>query len=822
MSTASRAGLPRPLDTASALSVVELAVGVFVLSFGVLLTEISFTRVFSYAISYHFAYLTVATALLGFGSAGSVLAAFPGFLGDARTRLVSSSAVAGIAVAGTLAYSSFARFDPRAVGHDPAAMAGLALYYVVVAVPFFCAGVAVCTVLSERPRQIARLYGADLAGAALGCAASVPLIWLLGTPAVVVVGAAAIAASGITYARGSRRLASIAVAGVTISVLVGIAAAMLGPFPPSPDKFLSAFLRDPDAIHLFERWTPISRVDVVGWRRTETSWKGSYNVVGVGDRFEGRGPEFRMVGYDGGSFAVMYEWNGDSTSLDMFRHHLMALPYQTLAAPRTAIIGLGGGADALAALANGAGRITGIELNPVTVELGRERFKGFNGGLFVSPRLDVVTDEARHWMDASDDRFDLIVLNGIDTLSALSTGAYVLAESYLYTVDAFTTYLEHLTPAGMYALYSFDNFGVAGPTMIVLRFTATLEAALRNLGVASPEQNLVVIATRGTTPLVAMLAKRTPFSAPELDALTRYADAEGFSFWYRPDRLVDHQVARFLRMSAEERSTFIANHYLRFDPATDDSPFFFNFYKWDAVVKRRADDAGTTPATGQRMLLVMLVQAVVFSVVMILAPLQRLRSRARVRKPLRMIVYFAALGLGFILLEIAILQRFVLFLGNPTYSLSIVLFSLLVFTGMGSLLSGVGDAPARRKLTSAAVALVILVAAFELGAHRVFGAFLGASLPLRIGLTMMMLAPFGLVLGFFFPLGIRRIEAIDRELVPWAWAINGCSTVVGTVAAVMLAMAYGFDVVAFVALAIYLVGVGALHSLGSPEATPSA
>jgi len=800
------------------LSLGELAAGVLILSFGVLLIEISFTRLFSYAISYHFAYLTIATALLGFGSAGSVLAAFPRFLGDARFRLVLSAAIAGVAAVGTLAFSSFARFDPRAVGHDPGAMVGLAAYYLVVTVPFFFAGLAVSTVLAQRPEHVGRLYGADLAGAALGCAGSVPLIWMVGTPAAVVAGAAAIAASGLVYARGSRRLASVAAAGLVLTGALG-AATVVRPFPPSPEKFLSLFLSSSDAIHLFERWTPLSRVDAVGWRRSESSWRGGYGIAGVGQRFKGRGPEFRMIGYDGGSFAVMYEWNGDPSSLEMFRHHLMALPYQVLEKPRGAIIGLGGGADALAGIANGVGPMTGIELNPVTVELGRRQFRDFNGGLFVSPRLDVVAAEARHWMDATDARFDLIVLNGVDTLSALSTGAYVLAESYLYTVEAFTSYLQHLTPDGIYALYSFDNFGVAGPTVIIVRFAATLAAALRELGVESPARHVVIVASRGSTPLVATLVKRTPFTTEEVGALARYAAAEGFEFWHRPDQALDQRVARFLAMSDEERRAETARHHLRLDPATDESPFFFNFYKWGAVAMRRADDAGTTPVTGQRMLLVMLTQAVAMSLVMILAPLRWLRGRTAVRAPLRLIVYFAALGLGFILLEIGILQRFVLFLGHPTYSLSVVLFSLLLFTGAGSLVSQVGGGSVGRRLVLASVALVIVVATFELGARHVFAALLDARLAVRVAVTVAMLAPFGLVLGLFFPLGIRHVGAVDPALVPWAWAINGCSTVIGTIAAVMLGMAYGFPVVVLSALAIYLVGAAALLSLGPSAET---
>jgi hypothetical protein len=496
----------------------------------------------------------------------------------------------------------------------------------------------------------------------------------------------------------------------------------------------------------------------------------------------------------------------------------MAAPYRVREHPRTLIIGLGGGADALAGLANGVGQMTAVELNPVTVRLGSRDFRDFNGDLFNSPRLEVVTGEARHWVESHDEKFDLIVLNSIDTLSALSSGAYVLAESYLYTVEGFRSYLERLAPGGVYALYSFDNFGIAGPSFIITRFAATLERALASLGVAEPARNIVVLAGQGSTPLVATLVKREPFTAEELAHLDDLARTEGFQFWHRPDVPVEHPVDRFLRMPPAERQAFMRAHYLRFDPATDLSPFFFNFYKWRSVVVRSPDDTGTTPATGQKMLLVMLVQAIVISAAMIVWPLRRLRTSAAAPLSRAAIAYFSALGLGFILLEISLLQRFVLFLGFPTYSLSVVLFALLLSTGTGSLLSARVFGGGRVQPITAAIVLAVLVAAFELFAPAVFHATLPASLAERIAISVAMIAPIGLVLGVFFPAGIRIVEATDARLVAWAWAVNGCTTVIGTILAVMLAMAAGFRVASLAAVLLYLCGATAMSAAARSRA----
>jgi len=792
------------------LSLARASAGIFLTSLGVLTIEIALTRIFSYAINYHFAYLTIATGLLGFACAGAVLAAFPTLWLPLPRRLVLASSGAGLAAVFTLAFSSVIRFDPGLVSRDPRAMAILTTYYLVVAAPFFLAGVAVATVLAFRPERVGRLYACDLLGAGLGCALSVPLIWMLETPAVVVCGALALATAALPFGGRSPRLRALSVAGVALAFACGALTLRFGPFPPSPGTFLSTFLRTTGVEHMYAQWTPISRVDAVGWRKSEDSWRSTYNIAGVGASFTARGPEFRMIGYDGRSFAVMYADRGDPAALEMFRHHILATPYRLFDDPSLLIIGLGGGADALAAIANGVTRMTAIELNPVTVRLGKREFAAFNGGLFDRAGIEVVTAEARHWVESTPAAYDLIVLNSIDTLSALSSGAYVLAESYLYTVEAFTAYLSHLKPGGIYALFSFDNNGLAGPTFIIQRFVSTLVAALGRLGAEDPKRQLVVLASAGTVPLVSVLVKRTPFEAAELGAIGDFAAREGFGFWHRPDRPVDHQVASFLWMSDAERRQFLDRHYLQLTPATDRSPFFFNFYKWRSVLRRDPNDTGLTPSTGQRMLLVMLIEAVVLTVIVIFGPLARLHARAPVRKPWGFVAYFAALGIGFIFIEISLLQRFVLFLGFPTYSLSVVLFSLLTFTGVGSALSSRLERRLRTVALLTCALVTALVLLFLAGAPALFRATLRHGLAVRIALSVLTIAPFGMLLGLLFPIGVRLAQEADTRLVPWAWGLNGCTTVIGTIVAVMLAVTYGFDVVMLAGALIDLAGATAL------------
>jgi hypothetical protein len=287
-------------------------------------------------------------------------------------------------------------------------------------------------------------------------------------------------------------------------------------------------------------------------------------------------------------------------------------------------------------------------------------------------------------------------------------------------------------------------------------------------------------------------------------------EAEGFVFWQRPDREVDHQVGRFMWMGDHARKQMIASQSLRLDAPSDEAPFFFNFYKWGALLGGAPDSAASTPATGQRMLLVMVVQALIVSLVMIVWPLRRLDKASPVRKPLGFVLFFSALGIGFILLEISLMQRFVLYLGFPTYSLSVVLFALLTSTGIGSALTSRLKEPFAIKILPAAALVALAAIAFSALAPSLFSATLAQPLAVRVAISILVLLPLGIVLGTFFPLGIRTVETIDERLVPWAWAINGCTTVVGTIATVMLAMAYGFDVVMLVAVIVYVGGAIAL------------
>ena len=784
--------------------------GIAAAAAGVIVLEIGLTRIFSYTIWYHFAYLAISMALLGFGASGSFLTAFPGIV--ARRGFLSWASIA--AQLGTfvcLVVLSNVSLDPLALARDPGQLLRLVLYYVAVVIPFFAGGLLVAGPLMASPERVSRLYFWDLLGAGAACGLFVPLVWAIGTPAATACATLAFGAAAIAYAvpeiRARQAVIAAAVAALTVAHAVSAS------FTPAATKFVAQLLASPGAALGYHRWTPINRVDVVTFDPAPRT--GSYMGWGLSPRFAGEGPPFYMVGNDGDSCAVMYQWDGKPESLEFLRHHVISAPYLLLDEPDVLAIGLGGGVDALSAILHGARSFVGVEINPVTVHAGREVYAEWNGNVLNHPRVEPVVAEGRGFLRSRGSSYDLIEINSVDTLSALSTGAYVISESYLYTADAVGDYLDHLRPRGLFAMVVGDVVARGEAPRHTLRLASIVRRALDERGVAEPGRHVAVVASPENVPLVHTLVRNEPFDEAELAPLDEFVESRGFVYWHRPGRRFDTRVSQILTSPPAQLDAFYARHALNLRPTTDDSPFFFNFYKWRTLL---GDLAGArlsyqrAYATGQIVLLVMLVQSSLFAALLILLPLVRVprSGGGTALQRAAWLAYFSALGAGFILLEISFIQRFVLFLGYPTYSLTVVLLALLVSTGVGSWLTDRVRSGFEEKLPSRLVLLLAMVGAYLVAVPWIFDALLGAPLAVRIAVAISLLAPLGLVLGGFLPLGVRVLERTNRQLVPWAWAVNGCATVVGTILAVIGGMTWSFTTVALAACAIYAAGVAAL------------
>ncbi|HEY2775479.1 MAG TPA: hypothetical protein VGK20_15670 [Candidatus Binatia bacterium] len=796
-------------------------VSLLLTSAALLILEISLTRFFSYTIWYHLAYLTISMALLGFGSSGAILAAFPNLLARHGQRLlVGALLAASVFIVAGISFLAQFPIETQNLFLKPWQFSfSLFCYYGIVSTPFVLAGFAVGAPFSAWPSRMGRLYFCDLAGAAIGCACVTPLISLVGVPGLILSSSALLlmSAAALLWSGGSRRrgawLAATACVVLACSGTLGerlpitIASSKnLGPVDTSADT------THQDSEH-FHRWTPISRVDAWGWNQPSTGsfWTG----IGLSQSWTGVLPEVARLTYDGSNGSDIFSGRGDlARNFEMLDHHILTAPYVLLHAPDVLVIGVGGGIDIFNALEHHAHHVTGAELQPVTVDLLENRLRDFTGGIYHRDDVTLVASEGRHFVHKSDQRFDLVQITAVDTFAAQAAGAYVLAESYLYTVEAMQDYLAHLSPDGMVStvIGDFVTPGQAPP--LVTRLAMLGRRALERNGVADPAGHIVVavasVAGHGSQNEI-VLVRKSPFQASDIAALQKFLDANGFTMLYDPGSR-SGPLAALLAGNETERAAALESSIFNVEASTDENPFFYNVGKW-ANLSPDHTIFYIMPGSfvGQVVLILMVVQSTLIGVVLVLGPLLLgAREGLPASGAWAYLAYFLALGIGFMFVEISFVQKFVLFLGSPMYALSVTIFSLLLFSACGSLASTSWASRPRAALRRIAPLAAILIVAYALGLARVFDSALQLDIGWRIAISIAVQAPIGLVLGTFMPLGIATIAREHARLVPWAWGVNGVGSVAGTTLAVLIAMSAGFRTVSFLAAALYLVAATTL------------
>ena len=502
--------------------------------------------------------------------------------------------------------------------------------------------------------------------------------------------------------------------------------------------------------------------------------------------------------------------------------------YSLLEGPRVMVVEPGGGLDVLTALHHGASEVVGLVGNPLETHLLEGPLLQETAGLFADPRVTLIAGSPRGYLARDDRLYDIVVVSLGDAFRPVTSGAYSLREDYTYTTEAFRQYLRHLSSDGILMASRW----VQTPPSEELRLAATVVEALEALGVGDPGANVAAIRTLQT---LTLLAKMTPFTPVELRALREFTESRRIDLSYLPglgpedtnliyvlpDEVYFSGLNRL--MDPLDRGRYYDEQPFDVVPATDERPFFFHFFRWSQVpnVLARLGEAWE-PFGGAGFLVVLafLAVSVALSAVLIIAPLLARVSGesdgdARDRPIVwRSLVYFFALGLAFLWLELPLMQRFILLLAHPTYSFGLVLFAVLLFSGIGSILS-----PRLGKHRPWAVlALALLTVAYALGTGPAVDLMLALPLPARIALSVLTIAPLALLMGVPFPTGIAAIRRRRPGLVPWAWGANGYASVVGSVLATLMALSWGFTWVMLAAGIGYLVAWAALYPTFSEEA----
>ena len=790
-----------------------MLVGTALSSFAALLLELALTRLFSVVLFYHFAFLAISIALLGLGAGGVFAHLRKTQLARFETRPLVARLCGLNALIVPVLLVIVLRI-PVSLDISKANFLRLTAIYLASAVPFFVTGLEFSVVFARQAKHISPLYAADLAGAAVACLAIVPLLNWLGGPNTVLFTGACMGAAGMVWAIDNKARNSAAAR--TVFLLFLIAINYSGRF--FDIVYAKGGFRDSAWVE-FARWNAISRVEV------------------------DRQGDARAIVIDADASTYLMNVNPKDWQGTEWEKKLMSGPPALANVLRPhgdyAIIGPGGGVDVVRALANGSLSVTGIEINPIIANtIMRGRYADYVYHLYERPEVHIHVTDGRSFVRNSGQQFDVVQMTLVDTWASTAAGAFALSENSLYTVEAFREYFEHLKPDGMIAItrWEFQQPREA------LRVVSVAMQALHELGVTNTAGNFLVVSeghfNKDGIPVV-VLAKRTAFTPDELAQVRAHLAANPKLFLvYSPsdtnlttsNQLEHADVNAFAHLiQLNDPQGFAARYPYDVSPVTDNAPFFFFNLKLGQILRPAShqQEMDWKVNLGVAVLGMVLLISLLAVVMFLIVPLT-FGAQGQQQRPVRLL-YFVAVGLGYILVEIAFIQRFVLFLGHPVYALTVVVFLLLLASGAGSMVSRWWLAETARiwlPLALIAAGLLLYVAILPGLLNRL----VGLPFPVKLLVSAGLLIPLGFAMGMPFPTGLRALAtrlpteapvpktAAEKDdhgnLVEWAWAMNAASSVLGSVVAIIIAIQFGLNITLACGAAAYLVAlvlVGTLH-----------
>jgi len=780
--------------------------GLFLLAASSLAFEIVLTRIFSVGQFYHFAFMIVSLALLGYGASGTVLAIFPRIgRWDRRRALAWSSRLSSFAVVASYLFTQYVPFDSFRITREWWQTAILSLHYVALAVPFFCSGLVTGLMLAAHPQRANRTYAVNLVGSGVGCVVAVVLPGMVGAQGVVLLAAAmGIVAAAAFGAPASKALRARVWAGHGLAATVFVLGALAQPgfleIRLSPYKSLSHVLLYPDAEVGYQRWNGFSRVDVVRSEAIRSLPGGGFLCPDVPP------PQMGLT-VDGDDLSPISNLAPGFAMAEFTNCLLTALPYRLKPTADVLVLEPRGGFDVVVALAQGAWHVTAVEANPLVVEA-VEAQGSWAGDLYRDSRVSTIIEDSRSYVRRTQDQYDIVVVSLTSHQRPVTSGAYSLSENYRYTAEAFDEYLARLDDGGLLVVTRWLQMP---PSESIRAFALVVEALER----AGEDPRASVVALRSYQQML-IVAKRGAYEADELEAVREFANARAFDLPYFPgisaedtNRFNVLEEPIYYRMCSEivhttDRAGWYDAYNFDVRPPSDDRPFFDHFFTW-----RQAPDvlmmAGATwqpfGGAGYFVVLVLLALAIIAAGASILLPLA-VRRRHDIGRPAGLgayLTYFALLGLAYLLVEIPLFQQFILFLGQPAYAMATVLFALLVFSGIGSLIS------TRVSIGLVLGLLPLVVGLYAVGLPTILHSVLAMPQMVRVGIAVGTLAPPGILMGMPFPKGLALMEDTLPGLVGWAWGVNGALSVVASVVAALLALSAGFSTVLVLGAACYAV-----------------
>lgn len=732
-----------------------------------LLLELSLTRIFSVVFYYHFAFLAISIALFGLGAGGVFSYVVSGWKGGLFLKLGRLSAINSLLVVVALTVVLF-QTEQLTNWH-------LALIYFTTALPFFISGSIVSLAISETIEKVDRVYFFDLLGAAGGCLLLIPLLNHLGGPGTVLSAAVLFAAAAAVWHSMAGSITGRA-GSVAFSLLL-----VAFVFYNGANKVLDVKYAKGQKLRgeSFVKWNSFSRIAVAPEKDSGIP----------------------MIFIDADASTGIANFNYEHLP-ERDRHDLLeqgpGLPYDLRPGAKTLIIGPGGGWDVARALASGSHDITGVEINPIIANtIMRERFPALSGSLYLRPDVHIEVEDGRSFVRRSHDKYQVLQATLVDTWASTAAGAFALSENNLYTTDAFVDYLSHLTGDG---IATFTRWGFEPPRES-LRLVGLAMEALRTLGENEPWRHIIVGregSVKGWGARDTVLIARKPFSQADLDRARVAISKASMQAVYLPGMLPGggngHEFADLLR-SPNPRE-YERSYQFDISPVTDNRPFFFYTVQprdiWSFLQNASRDTADYKINRAVPLLFGLMAISLVATLVILALPPVILGARLPRQKGVPgFLLFFLFIGAGYILIEVALIQKFVLFLGHPTYALTVVIFSLLISSGLGSYFSRQWLQGRHASLLRVLGVIAVLVALLGALTSSVLTPLVGLPLSIKMLVTVLMIAPAGFAMGMPFPTGLRLLEQWHKPSLRWAWSLNAASSVLGSVGALVCAIYLG-------------------------------
>lgn len=738
---------------------MPIYLGVFLVTLSGLMFEIGLTRIFSATIWYHFAFIAISVALLGWGLGGFALHLLRRRLTPSMDRAALLTFLYGLSLPLVLWLIVRLPFHPER----------LAFYFVVSLLPFFLAGMALSMVFALHREIANRVYFADLLGASIGALAVTGLLSLLGGENAVLAVAVAPLAASACFAPRFRIVAGIAAAAVAGAVFV--------------NESTGAFkIRSAPTKGMYQHMaaTPGSAVALTGWN--------AYSRIDAVTGFSS--PYLARLYIDSDAWTSILEWDGKVESLAGLRSWYRGLPFELVPAESsTLVIGPGGGSDVLAALAAGSKRVTAVEMNPLMLKFVRH-FGSRAGHLYDHPQVETLLSEGRNFIRRSDRRFDTILMGFVDSWAAVASGGLSLSENHLYTVEAFRDFYDHLTPDGQLVILRWDvdiprlvsnAVALLGPEEAGKRVAALME---RRGSPAEPPQMIFIL-------------KKRPFTAEEMARMAGWELARPVIV---PGRQVDEPYAG-LFSGRTTPAQYAEGQREKVEAVYDDRPFFFAREKpWGLPLNMR--------------IAFLEILGPVFALCAVFLAFGRPKGE-RAAPYAGSVVYFASLGVGFIAVELALLQHLTLLLGHPIFTLSILLFTLLAAGGVGSAMS------ARFRIPAACLVVAGLAAVYSVALPPAVSGLLPLPLALRILIAVLLAAPLGFFMGMPFPRGLAASGQGPFPAAPFYWGLNGIFSVAGSIGTMVVAVVFGFTWAMAAGALFYAIAAASSRVFARPAAATS-